>query len=188
MNKARKILFVAVFFSAICPAALAQSVAVKTNLLHGAALTPNLSVEMGINMLTTLDVYGAYNWFEPKADKKWKHWIVQPEVRWWFCERFNGGFIGLHLHGGEFNVGGVGPFTAFKNNRYEGWFVGAGLSYGHQWILGNRWGLELELGLGYAHMMYDRFRCGNCSPVIGSGSYNYFGPTKIQASFVFLIK
>lgn len=167
--------------------ATAQKVAVKTNMIHAAALTPNLAVEIGTGKKTSLDLYGGYNWFDLRDSKKWKHWIVQPEFRWWFCERFNGSFIGVHLHGGEFNVGGVGPFTTIKNNRYEGYYYGAGVSYGHQWILGNRWGFELELGLGYARMEYEKYGCRRCSPMTDEGHYNYFGPTKIQASFQFFL-
>jgi len=164
-----------------------QKVGIKTNVVHAAALTPNIAVEMGLNMNTTLEVYGAYNGFDLKEDKKWKHWIVQPEFRWWFCERFNGSYLGVHLHGGEFNVGGTGPFTAIKNNRYDGYFYGAGISYGYQWMISKRWAFELGVGAGYARFEYDRYRCHECSPKTGSGHYNYFGPTKALISFVLFL-
>ncbi|MEG1935625.1 MAG: DUF3575 domain-containing protein, partial [Rikenellaceae bacterium] len=40
----------------------AQSVAIKTNLLYGAAAyTPNLGLEIGLGRKTTLDISGGYN-------------------------------------------------------------------------------------------------------------------------------
>lgn len=33
-----------------------------------------------------------------------KHWLVQPEARYWFCEAFNGHFLALHALAGQFNV------------------------------------------------------------------------------------
>ena len=158
---------------------------IKTNLVHAATGTANLAGEVGLGRKTSLELYWGYNWIEGKDNKKWKHWIVQPAFRWWFCERANGGFMGVHLHAGRFNAGGVGPFQAIRNNRYEGNFYGAGISYGHHWIISNRWGFELELGMGYARMEYDKFGCAECSPKIESDHYNYFGPTKIAASFIF---
>ena len=182
-----RILLLILILSGLCTTAYGQKAALKTNLLHGASATPNAALEFALGERTTIDIYGGFNGFDWSGNKKWKHWIVQPEFRWWLCESFNGGFLGLHLHGGEFNVGGVGPFKALKNNRYEGYFYGAGVSYGHQWILSNRWGFELELGVGYARMEYDKFCPQECGPKMESGHYNYFGPTKIQASFLFFL-
>ena len=183
----KKIIILAIVFLGACLGARGQSAAVKTNFIHGAAATPNLAAEFEVGRKTTLDLYGGYNWFEFNDNTKWKHYILQPEFRWWFCERFNGNFVGLHVHAGEFNVGNVGPFRILRDGRYEGYFYGGGVSFGHHWILSDRWGFELELGLGYARMEYDQFRCAECSPKVKSGSYNYFGPTKVQASLVFFL-
>ena len=69
--------------------------------------------------------------------KKWSHWLVQPEIRYWTCETFNGWFLGLHAHGGQMNVGGINiPFIIqnhskeMKDYRYEGYFYGGGYQYG----------------------------------------------------------
>lgn len=171
-----------------CTAAWGQDVAVKTNTLWWGSATPNLAFEIGWGPKNSLEIAGGWNPWTYKDNKKWKHWLVQPEYRWWFCERFARSFVGVHLHGGEFNVGNTGPFTKTKNYRYEGYFYGAGVSYGHQWILGNRWGLEAEIGVGYARIEYDRFRCGKCEPKLNSGHYNYFGPTRASLSFVYYIR
>ena len=130
-----------------------------------------------------------------------KHWLVQPEVRWWSCTRFSGHFVGLHALGGGYNWGGMLPwgfnsgkmFGSVKNenildHRYQGWLAGAGVSYGYHWVLGNRWGLEATLGFGYAYLDYDKYPCAKCGRKIGGESKHYFGPTKAGITLIFMIK
>lgn len=166
-------------------------VALKTNLLYAATLTANLGLEFGLGRKTTLDISGGYNFYDPPTGKHWRHWMVQPEFRWWFCERFNGSFIGLHLLGGQFNFAGIDfPFNVFpdlKDNRYEGEFIGAGVVFGYQWILSKRWSVEAVIGGGYVRAFYDQYGCNTCGPASSSGTKNYFGPTKAALSFIFFL-
>ena len=167
-----------------------QRLAVKSNLLYDATSTLNLGVEIGLAPKWTLDISGNYNPWNFSNNKKMRHWLVQPEARYWLCEKFNGHFFGIHAHGGQYNWGGMLPF-GFKNgkmfgienrhilaNRYQGWLAGAGISYGYQWILGNRWSLEATIGVGYAYLNYDRYPCASCGKKLDSGHKNYLGPTK----------
>ena len=85
----------------------AQDVAVKTNLLYDATTTINLGAEIGVATKWTVDLSANYNGWTFNDNKKWKHWMAQPEVRYWFCERFNGHFLGAHLLGGQYNWGGL---------------------------------------------------------------------------------
>lgn len=183
----KQIIFFVVHLLGCCLTASAQQAAIKTNFLHGAFATPNAAFELGLGKKTSVELYWGYNWFEFKDNKKWKHWVVEPEFRWWFCERFNGSFLGSYLQVGSYNIGGTGPFRTLKNNRYEGNFYGGGFSYGYQWMLSNRWAFETVLGIGYSHITYDKYRCKKCAPKIESGHVNYFGPTKLQASFIFFL-
>ena len=57
----------------------------------------------------TLDTQVGMNFFFYTRDatssrykaKKFSHWLVQPELRYWTCDVFNGWFFGLHAHGGQ---------------------------------------------------------------------------------------
>lgn len=166
--------------------------AIKTNAFYWVTLTPNMGIEIGLGKKTTIDITGGYNPFEFKNNKKLKHWLVQPELRWWLCERFNGHFFGIHVHGGYCNLGGVKlPFCMWpelKMHRYEGEFYGGGISYGYQWILGKRWNLDAEIGGGYVRFNYDKYQCPKCGEHRGSGSNNYFGVTKAAVSIIYVIK
>ena len=170
----------------------AQKVALKNNLLYDATTTLNLSLEVGLAERQTLDIGVNYNPFEFSNDKKIKHLMLQPEYRWWCCERFNGSFWGAHLLGGIGNAGNIklpfGMYPGLKKNRAEGWFIGAGVSYGYQWILGKRWNLEAGIGAGYIYFDYDMYNCGDCGDFKGRDSKHYFGLTKAAISLVFIIK
>ena len=172
----------------------AQKVALKTNLGYWAVgASPNLAFEFALGKRVTLEVGGGLNKWTFSENKKFKHWLVQPELRYWFCEAFNGHFIGLHAHGGGFNVGNfdipIGRLDVFYNKRYEGYLYGAGLSYGYQWVLSKRWNLELSLGAGYAHIDYDKFDGPHyCGEKLDEGKENYWGITKAAISFIYVIK
>lgn len=171
-----------------------QNVAIKTNVLADALLSPNLGVEVGLAPRWSLDATGEFNLWNVK-DHKWKHWVVQPEARYWFCERFAGHFLGLHVLGGQYNFGMIKNGTSFLGSdfskltdyRYQGWAVGAGVAYGYAFILGHHWNLELELGLGYIYTRYDKFECADCGRKVESDiPHHYVGPTKAAVNLVYL--
>ncbi|MDY3933876.1 MAG: DUF3575 domain-containing protein [Muribaculaceae bacterium] len=175
--------------------ASAQKVALKTNLLYDATATVNAGIEIGLAPRWTLDISGNFNDWTMSHNRKWKHWLVQPEARYWFCERFSGHFIGIHAHGGEYNFGNLkngikflgSDFSKLTDNRYQGWYVGGGLSYGYAWILGKHWNLEAELGIGYIYTRFDKYPCAECGEKIEEdASHHYFGPTKLALSIVYL--
>lgn len=170
----------------------AQHFALKNNLLYDATLTPNLSMEIGMAKRITLDIGVGYNPFEFKNNRQFKHWLAQPELRFWTCEKFNGTFFGIHAHGGEFNISNLKlPFDMYpklQENRYEGYFYGGGISIGHQWVLGKHWNLEASIGGGYARIHYDKYDCGECGPKIESSVYNYFGVTRATLSIIYILR
>ena len=165
--------------------------AIKTNALYWATSTPNLGFEVGLAKKLTLDISGNYNPWKFGDDRQIKHWLVQPELRYWLCERFNGHFFGLHAGYTEYNISNVRiPFrpASSKDHRYQGWGTGVGISYGYSWIIGRRWNLEATVGVGYVYTDYDKYDCVTCGTFRGTNTKHYFGPTKIGISFVYIIK
>lgn len=166
--------------------------ALKTNLLYDATTTFNLGLEFRLGKKNTLTLPLNYNPWTFSDDKKFKHIATQPEFRFWTCEAFNGFYWGLHLHGGQFNAGNLklpfGIAPTLENHRYEGYFYGGGLGLGYQWIINNRWNIELGMGVGYARIHYDKFKCGHCGEKIKSGARNYWGPDRLAISLIYIIK
>lgn len=197
----------------------AQRVALKTNLLYDATSTPNIGAEFGLGRKTTAQIYYGWNpWKFGKysasntssnaatapgatdarytSRKQLRHWMLMPEVRYWFCERFNGHFIGLHAMGGQFNMGGIktvfpgaffdGDRPDTKSNRYEGWYVGGGFTYGYQWMLSKHWNLEASLGVGYNRLHYKEFTdCNTCDGRYTERNQNYIGLTKAVLAIMY---
>jgi hypothetical protein len=172
----------------------AQKWAIKTNIVYDATATVNLGVEVGLAPKWTLDISGNLNAWSKNEATKWKHWMVQPEARYWFCDSFSRHFIGVHAITGAFNIGGINnnisflgsDFSVLKNRRYQGYAYGAGVAYGFAFMLSKHINLELEAGFGYAYFDYDVYDCGYCGRRIGEGGHHYFGPTKAAVNLVFL--
>lgn len=165
---------------------------VKSNLLYDATTTINIGAEFGLGKKTTLELPFNLNPWTFSDNKKFKHWMLQPELRFWNCEVFNGFFWGIHAHGGQFNVGGIklplGVFHTLEDHRYEGYFYGAGLGVGYQWVLGNRWNLELGIGAGYTRFEYDKYKCKHCGEKLKEGGRNYIGPDRVALSLIYIIR
>ena len=174
----------------------AQNVALKTNLAYDAVAAANLGLEFGLAPRWTMDISGNYMPWNFYNGLTRKHAFVQPEARYWFCDRFAGHFLGIHAHGGIFNMTGTGvldkiPFlpssvARLDEERHQGWFAGAGIAYGYAVILGKHWNLEFELGAGYAYTKYDVFECAECGSKLGQEDQHYIGLTKAAINLVYV--
>ncbi|MDE6459139.1 MAG: DUF3575 domain-containing protein [Muribaculum sp.] len=171
-----------------------QNIAIKSNLLYDAIAVANLGVEAPLAPRWTLDVSANLNAWAINQHK-WKHWLVQPEVRYWLCDRFQGHFFGLHAIAGQYNVGNLHnnihflgtDFSDLTHNRYQGWMFGAGLAYGYSWILAKHWNIEAEIGLGWIHTRSDVYPCADCGTKLAEDkNHDYVGPTKAAVSLIYL--
>ena len=190
-----KYLIAFLFVFAVSSRANAQDIAIKTNVLGDAMGSLNIGVECRLADRWTLDLSGHLDPWTRKDGSFRKHAFAQPEARWWFCDTFSGHFLGLHAHGGIFNVGGIdtqqnfltNDFSVLNDSRFQGWFAGAGLAYGYDLILGRHWNLEFEVGAGYAYTRYDQFECQECGSVLAEDmTHHYIGITKAAISLVFI--
>ncbi len=193
--KKRIILLSVIAMLTMAQGAKAQDFAMKTNLLSDAFLNINGGAELGLAPKWTFNLSGEFNGWTLSNDRRWKHWAIQPELRYWFCDRFSGHFVGLHAHGGQYNIGGFDGKLHFfgtdlrklADTRYQGWFVGGGVNYGYAWILGRHWNLEAEIGLGYSYTRYDRFQCAGCGRKVEEDKpHHYVGPTKAAVNLVYV--
>ncbi len=154
-------------------------VAVKTNLLYDALLNANIGIEARVAPHWTIDISGNYNGWRLSHGRQWKHWLVQPEVRYWLKdETMSRHFFAGHLFGGQFN-------TTLNHYRRQGWAAGIGLGYGYSWKFARHWGLEAQIALGYARYGYDKYPCYECGRKIASHRKNYIGPTKAALNLVY---
>lgn len=186
----RKILLF--FLICLCSATTmqAQFVAIKTNLLYDATTTPNLGVEFAFNKHWTLDISGNYNpWNTLWDNKSLKHWMVQPEARYWLHESFNGHFFGVHGLYTDYDVKGMNILSVMKSGySYDGYGYGGGISYGYQLYLSPHWNIEFTAGVGYINFQYEKKKFPSEGEVSSKYRNSYFGPTKLGVSIMYIIK
>lgn len=169
--------------------------AIKANLLYGGvALTPNLAFEVGINDKSTIELSGGYSWWGRKKDasenhKQFAHYSIRSEYRHWLCERFNGHYFGGNVSFSKYYVSGYKiPLLFKKDHSYDGWALSAGVDYGYHLVLAKHWGLDFNIGAGYARMDYKKGDCAKCDPKSKSKVSHYFGPTRAGITLTFMIK
>lgn len=157
----------------------AQNFALKTNALYWLTTTMNVEAEAALSKKWTVDLSVAYNPWNFGDGKKMHLLLLQPEAKYWLCEKFEGHFVGAYLHGGQY-------FGGFSDKRYDGYLAGGGLTYGYDWILSPHWNLEAAIGLGYARLWYkesDRIPCLKCYE---RKHKDYWGVTKLAVSFSYI--
>lgn len=194
MRLIKRLTLGALVLMAATPLLNAQNVGIKTNLIPDAALSPNLGIEIGLANKWTLDISGEVNFWDVN-NHKWKHWLAQPEIRYWLCDRFAGHFFGLHAIGGQYNVGNIknsihflgSDFSQLTHYRYQGWGAGAGIAYGYAWPLSKHWNFEAEIGIGWIYTRFDKYPCADCGTRLEHNkAHNYVGPTKAALSFEYI--
>ncbi len=167
----------------------AQLISVKTNLIHAATLSPNIGVEVALNPKYSFEMVGGFNNHD-FDDKKFEHWILWGETRYWIDYALSGHFFGLHGFIGDFDITGWEiPFydnQVLKDYGYMFDVKGVGLSYGYQWIVGGRWVLEATIGGGFARLNYEKYLRENEDLIVDKGKKNYFGPTKGGLSLMYV--
>ena len=189
----KKVFLVVVAAAFVCYVSEAQNVTIKTNLLSDAALSPNVGVEIGLAPRWSVDLNGQYNLWTVNGHK-WKHILAQPELRYWFCDRYMRHFVGVHAIGIKYNVGNIPnnikflgtDFSLLSDYRFQGWGVGGGVSYGYALPLNRRWNIEFEIGAGYVYTRNDKFECKECGKMESIGAHHYIGPTKAAINLVYL--
>ena len=197
--KTRRLITVLVAICAVCQlyaqsAALGDEkgsvVALKTNLPYWGTATFNAGLEFRHARHWTLDIEACLNPFDGKNDdgsydRTMKHFRAHPEIRYWFCEAFQGHFLGLHVPFIAYNFADL-KVLDLEDERRQGWGTGVGVSYGYQWLLSKHWNVEATLGVGYLYLNYDRFPCANCGNKTEDNTKHYFGPTQAAVSLIYL--
>ena len=91
---------------------------------------------------------------------------------------------------GNFNIGLKNKDEEKTSYRRKGWGMSAGITAGYKFYLSSRFRIDVNLGVGYALLEYDKYQLGgeyaNFAEEIKK-TKNYVGPTKIGVSFVYNI-
>ena len=160
----------------------AQRVAVKTNALYWATLSPNVGLEFRLSRHLTLNVETAANPFDLSDKLKTRFFGVTPELRYWFEARPQAHhFVGAMALGSTYSL-------TLKDKFHEGDAYGLGLTYGYSFVLSTRWSLEATVGAGLLKVNEKKYRRGEAVPAEANRDKFMLAPMKLGVSFVYLIK
>lgn len=180
-------LFVLLLF--VCTSGVsAQQLAVKTNAMYWLTSTPNVAIEAAAGRHLSFQLGVGYNAWKFSGKRSLKHLLITPEVRFWPSRPMERHFLSLHGQYALFNLRNI-PFAEGGDLAYRGHLYGGGLSYGYQWALGKRWGLEVSVGGGYLYLSYSKFQATDCCVErISDHKRSYFGPTQAAINLIYIIR
>lgn len=167
------------FLSTLVFITKAQNKTLSTNVIGWGTLSMNAEASIAINKKQTLHFPIAWNPWTFKGNKKMKHVTVSPQWRYWKTEKYLGHFFGANIIGSRYNVG-------LTDYRYDGWAYGLGGSWGYAWILGKRWNVEVQAGVGVVRTDYKRYDCGTCGDFLSKESKWYVAPNRLALSVVYM--
>ena len=99
-----------------------QNIAVKSNVLYDLTSSLNIGGEIKCNDTYSISSIISYNPWTFADNRKMKHLLIQPELRKWFGDVFQGSFVGIQAHYARFNVGGI--LSDYRFQRKSGWWRG----------------------------------------------------------------
>lgn len=154
----------------------------KTNVAFDAIGVLNLAYEVQLHRKMTLDLPVMWSLWDAQREHALRVIALQPELRWWTgSEVGRGHFFGLHAHTAWFNF-------KWEDNRYQDVgrpLLGAGLSYGYKLPLGQHWGAEFNVGVGYANLKYNTYYNIENGALINTRIRHYWGLTRLGLSLVY---
>ena len=172
--------------------AAAQRLAVKTNALSWAALTPDLGVEIvtGDRTSAAVSVFGTSEPFS----LPYRLLAVQPEWRYWFNGRpLTREYVGVTALAARYGL--TLPADGTRANVFRGDALTLGLSGGYVFSLGKRWSFELSGGTGLMlfrqkqYLSTDNYEHYFVEEISQPNTWGYkLFPVKLAATFIYIIR
>lgn len=174
----------------------AQSIKINTPLwLTG---SPNIGIEHTLSRQFTINAEALWMpYLFKKGEEVFRVLQGSVDFRYYVNPRnfytndsWDGFYFGPYAMYGNFNVGLLKKNDQHQSYRRSGWGVSGGISTGYKLAFNSRWGLDLNIGLGYAHFQYDKFYLGGEYvnwAVEKKKTRSWVGPTKFGAHLTYNI-
>ena len=167
-------------------------VALRTNLLYDATLSPNLGVDVRVDSAWTVGLLAGLNaWDIDKTEnKKWRHALFSLRARKYRDSLFYKGYFEGDLIYSHFNVGNTKiPFGLYKgaqDRRLQGDLFALGGKYGYSWIMARKWRIEAEAGVAVGYAWFKEYECPHCGTYLGDGDRIFLLP-QLGINVVYII-
>ena len=147
----------------------AQRLAVSTNAVYWAMLSPNMNVEFALSRHSSVSIEAAALPWNISDKNSIAHITVSPDYKYWFNMPFFGHYAGINAL--------YSSYQQVKNSETKtGNIVALGANYGYAFLINRRFNVVPNIGIGAG---YD-FRDGKRSIV--------FVPTRIGINLQMVIK
>ena len=158
------------------------TLALRTNLLRWATLTPDIGIEWRINRNWSIQVNGSWtSWSWDDSNRRYALWEVSPEVRYYIGKEKRG-YLGAMYHVGQFNY-------KFSDTGRQGDLMGGGITGGYWLKLNRSLSLDYSLGIGCTHADYDKYTVIDGVRVKrGKENKNYWGVNHAGITLVWKLK
>ena len=166
--------------------------ALRTNLLYDATLSPNLGVDVRVDSAWTVGLLVGINaWdIDKEKNKKWRHALFSLRARNYRKGLFQKNYMEFDAIYSHFNVGNTkipfGLYSAVKDRRLQGDLIALGGKYGYSWILSRSWRIEAEAGVAVGYAWFKEYDCDHCGTYYGKGDRIFLLP-QLGVNVVYII-
>lgn len=167
-------------------------IALRTNLLYDATLSPNLGVDVRVDSAWTVGLLVGINaWdIDKEKNKKWRHALFSIRARKYRDSLFHKGYYEADVIYSHYNVGNTkipfGLYSAVKDRRLQGDLIALGGKYGYSWILSRTWRIEAEAGVAVGYAWFKEYDCDHCGTYYGKGDRIFLLP-QLGINVVYII-
>lgn len=173
--------------------AMATGWGLQLNVVPLFDLAPHVSLTYAPSTHWSYNVGGVIRpWARADEQSVNRYWFVDGQARYWFCQAYDGWFLGAQVNGGRYNIGGkelpFGIKSPTADRKCDGYAIGGGIVGGYTFVISQHFNIELEAGVGYEYLDYEKYRCpGTCARSMGRKSHHYFGVNdfSINLQYVF---
>ena len=171
---------------------------IKTNVPLSLSGSPNFGVEWSVGRLLTVNAEAMWMpYLFKKNEEVFRVLVGSIDFRYYLNPKYyytndlwDGFYVGPYVMAGNFNIGLKNKDENKTSYRRVGWGLSAGLTTGYKFYLSSRFRIDVNAGIGYAQMQYDKYELGGDYAdfkLESKKTKSYIGPTKVGVSLVYNI-
>lgn len=171
--------------------------AIKNNMLYDLAAVPNLGAEFYLGKKFSIAANYMHAWWK-KEEKSfyWRYYGADASIRWWFgkpsrIKPLQGHHLGVNYQilTYDFQLGKTGIMAGMPGDNLAARANHiVALEYGYSLPVAKRLNLDFSIAGGYHWGLFEEYETVDGHPVWqATKRRQYFGPTKVEISLVWLI-